>query len=275
VFSPYYASAFSRQGQQVDPENHCAINVALYGKSGKRWAMTERSRTSLHREKGQFIVGPSSLTWHKDHLSIELDEVCAPIPFRIRGKIEVYPQSLSTFVTSLDDAGRHRWGPIAPCARVEVNLQHPASSWKGDAYFDSNEGDEPVTGPFKAWDWSRAKLADGSTAVIYDVRQTNGSERVIAERFHPDGTSQTFESPTLRQALPSTFWRIGRSIRCDQGSTTRIEQTLEDAPFYARSLLDTHILGERVKAIHETLQPQRLTAWPMHLMLPWRMPRWG
>jgi carotenoid 1,2-hydratase len=51
-------------------------------------------------------------------------------------------------------------------------------------------------------------------------------------------------------------------------------QTLEDAPFYARSLLRTELLGETVTAVHETLDAQRLTLWPMRYMLPWRMPRW-
>jgi carotenoid 1,2-hydratase len=41
VFSPYYAWARRRGGG--DPEHHCALNVALYGAGGKRWALTERA----------------------------------------------------------------------------------------------------------------------------------------------------------------------------------------------------------------------------------------
>lgn len=259
----------------MDPENHCAINVALYGAAGKRWAMTERGRKRLHRERGEFVVGPSRLQWQGDHLLIELNEVCSPIPFRIRGSVRVYPSALCNFVTALDDAGRHRWGPIAPCARVEVRLEQPRASWQGAAYFDSNEGDEPVTGPFSAWDWSRASLADGSTAVIYDVRQTNGSQRVIAERFAPDGSYEPFASNPKRQSIKPTLWRIHRAMRSDPGSTLRVQETLEDTPFYARSLLKTRLLGETVTAVHETLQPQRLRSLPVRMMLPWRMPRWN
>jgi carotenoid 1,2-hydratase len=273
VFSPYYASAFARRGNSVDPDNHCAINVALYGAAGKRWAMTERTRAAVQRDRRHFGVGPSNLHWHQDHLSIHLDEVCAPFPFRIRGEVRIFPKALCSYVAALDDAGHHRWGPIAPCARVEVDLERPQANWKGQAYLDSNEGDEPVTRPFNVWDWSRASLADGSTAVMYDVRQTNGSERVIAQRFTPQGMVHAFEAPPRREALPSTFWRIKRSVRSDAGSTTRVLETLEDAPFYARSLLQTQLLGESVTAVHETLQPQRLTALPMRWMLPWRMPR--
>ena len=130
-----------------------------------------------------------------------------------------------------------------------------------------------MSGPFKAWDWSRALMRDGSTAVIYDVHQTNGSHQLIAERFSPDGSWSPFEPASVRQALPSTFWRINRGIRCDAGTVTTVLKTLEDTPFYARSLLQTQLLGEQVHAIHETLQPQRLTTLPVKMMLPWRMPR--
>ena len=272
VFSPYYASAFKRQGMAVDPENHCALNVALYGDAGKRWTMTERGSAQVHRDRRQFNIGPSRLQWLGDHLRVDIDEFSAPVPRRVRGTVRVYPKALCTYSAALDDAGRHRWGPIAPCARIEVEMRHPAAAWRGQAYFDSNEGDEPVSGPFAVWDWSRAAMGDGSTAVIYDVRQTNGSERLIAERFMPSGAVQAFEPPP-RQALPSTLWRVNRSMRSESAGPSTIEQTLEDTPFYARSLLHASLLGERVTALHETLQPQRLKAWPMGLMLPWRMPR--
>jgi carotenoid 1,2-hydratase len=235
--------------------------------------MTERTRAVVHRDRHQFTVGPSSLQWKHDHLLIQLNELCAPLPFPVRGKIKVFPQALCTFNTALDDAGHHRWGPIAPCARVEVDMERPQASWRGHGYLDSNEGDEPVTRPFSAWDWSRASMADGSTAVIYDVRQTNGSEKLIAQRFTPQGDVQAFDADPLREALPSTFWRINRAVRSDAGSQTRVVSTLEDAPFYARSLLQTHLLGESVTAVHETLQPQRLVNLPSQWMLPWRMPR--
>ena len=43
VFSPYYA--WARRKGDAGPENHVAVNVALYGKGGKRWSMTERGRS--------------------------------------------------------------------------------------------------------------------------------------------------------------------------------------------------------------------------------------
>jgi carotenoid 1,2-hydratase len=53
----------------------------------------------------------------------------------------------------------------------------------------------------------------------------------------------------------------------------QITRTLEDTPFYVRSLLKTQLLGEEVTAIHESLDIPRLVSLPVRLMLPWRMPR--
>jgi carotenoid 1,2-hydratase len=273
VFSPYYASAFKRRGLAVQADDHCAINVALYSPAKARWTMTERGHGSVERGADHLRVGPSQLAWRGDHLEIALDEISVPIPQRVRGTVRVYPQALCRYTNALDDAGRHRWGPIAPCARIEVDLPKPGLRWQGNAYLDSNEGDEPVTVPFKTWDWTRACMADGSTAVIYDVTQLNGARTLLAERFKPDGTWQSFEPAAKREALPATLWRIDRGMRADLGTTSRVTDTLEDTPFYARSLLQTQLLGEQVTAVHETLEPQRLTSRIVQMMLPFRMPR--
>jgi len=52
-----------------------------------------------------------------------------------------------------------------------------------------------------------------------------------------------------------------------------ILKTLEDTPFYARSVLSSELLGERVTSFHETLDVPRLSSWAVQFMLPWRMPR--
>jgi len=256
----------------VQAGNHCAVNVALYGPGIRRWTMTERGQVSVQRHADQLVIGPSQLKWNGDHLQIDLNEISVPIPQRVRGTVRVYPDALCNYVNALDDAGKHRWGPIAPCARVEVDLAKPGLKWQGNAYLDSNEGDEPVTVPFKTWDWSRARMADGSTAVIYDVRQLSGARTLLAERFKPDGSWESFTPVPHREALPSTLWRIDRGIRADDGKA-QVLDTLEDTPFYARSLVQTQLLGEQVTAVHETLEPQRLKSRAVQMMLPWRMPR--
>jgi carotenoid 1,2-hydratase len=216
----------------------------LYGTGGqKRWAMTERRpRHALNREARRLRIGPSHMRWTGRALVIDIDEVATPLPRRVRGRVTVHPAGLSPFVAQLDSRGAHRWGPIAPCARVEVEMAEPSLSWKGHAYIDSNEGDEPVDRGFTEWDWQRATLAEGSTAVVYDVRQTGGrGDRVIATRFQPDGSAQAFEPPP-RQVLPASRWRIRRHMRSDAPATRC--HTLEDTPFYARSVVPATLLGE-------------------------------
>jgi carotenoid 1,2-hydratase len=248
------------------------LNVSLYGKAGRRWTMTERSRHSVQRDARQLVIGPSQLQWDGTCLTINIDEWSVPVPMRVRGQVRVYPKGLCGFVTALDDHGRHRWGPIAPCARVEVELNAPAAKWSGHAYLDSNEGDEPIDRPFTEWDWSRALLKDGSTGVIYDVRQKQGADRVVAVRFQASGEFEHF-TPPERQPLPRTAWRIGRTMRTDANQPARVTQTLEDTPFYVRSVLSSGLLGESVVSMHETLNVPRLVSNTVQLMLPWRMPR--
>jgi carotenoid 1,2-hydratase len=246
--------------------------VALYGDGGKRWAMTERGRRHVHRSAQEFVIGPSRVHWDGTALVVDIDERCAPIPRRIRGRLRLIPPGLCRFTTALDAEGRHRWGPIAPCARIEVDLQQPELRWQGHAYLDSNEGDEPVDRAFKDWDWSRATMANGDTTVIYDVRPLAGSERVIAQRFRPDGSHTAFEAPP-RHPLPTSAWRIPRQVRGENTPPPSLMDTLEDTPFYVRSQIASRLLGEDIVSIHETLDVPRVVSLPVRLMLPWRMPR--
>jgi carotenoid 1,2-hydratase len=272
VFSPYYALARSLQGRAVDPENFCALNVALYGKGAKRWTMTERGRQRIDRGENHFQIGPSSLHWNGQDLTIDIDEINVPWPQRVRGRVTVSPQGLCDFVTPLDNQGLHRWGPIAPCARVKVEMDSPGLSWRGHAYMDSNEGDEPVEQAFWEWDWARAEMRNGDTSVVYDVRPKKGPVRVVSQRFSPDGSYTPFEAPE-RYPLPASAWRIQRAMCSESKVAPEIVSTLEDTPFYARSLLKTRLLGEDLTAVHESLSIPRLVSWPVRLMLPWRMPR--
>ena len=235
--------------------------------------MTERSAASVARERHEFVVGPSRLRWDGASLLIDIDEIGMPLPQRVRGRVRVWPRGLANFVAPLDEAGRHRWGPIAPAARIEVDLDKPGARWAGEAYLDSNEGDEPIDRPFVLWDWSRAPLPDGGTAVLYDVRMKQGADRVIAQRFSADGRCEPFDAPD-RQRLPSSLvWRIPRHMRSDAGISARVRQTLEDTPFYTRSLLESGLFGQPVRSVHETLSIPRLVAGTTRLMLPFRMPR--
>jgi carotenoid 1,2-hydratase len=115
-------------------------------------------------------------------------------------------------------------------------------------------------------------MANGDTSVVYDVRPKKGPDRGVSQRFSPDGSYQSFEAPA-RYPFPASAWRIQRAMCSESQSATEILSTLEDTPFYARSLLQTRLLGEDLTAVHETLDIPRLVSLPVQLMLPWKMPR--
>jgi carotenoid 1,2-hydratase len=272
VFSPYYAWA-RRGGAQPDPDHFCCLNVALYSRNARRWTMTERGAAHCHRDAQQFSIGPSQLRWDGDTLVIDIDEVGVPLPQRVRGQVRVHPQQLFPFSTPIDPQGLHRWGPLAPSARVEVKLNQPAQSWQGQGYLDSNVGDEPIDRSCREWDWSRSPLKDGSTAVIYDIQgQTPQGDQLLALRFTPQGEVLPFEA-SARQPIPRTLWQIQRRMRSD-GPVQVVEQ-LEDTPFYQRALLQSNLLGEQVLSFHESITMSRLVSPVVQAMLPFRMPRRG
>ena len=269
VFSPYYA--WDRQRKITQPDNYCALNVALYNKQSPRWTMTERGAQHCLRDEKQFTIGPSQLRWEDNTLVIDIDEIAVPLPRRVRGQVRVQADTWFDFSTPIDTAGKHRWGPLAPSARVEVDLQQPAQQWTGHAYLDSNEGDEPIDRSCHEWDWSRSLMKDGSTAVIYDIQgKTSAQDKLLALRFKSDGSVENFSAPP-RQPLPSTLWRIQRRMRSD--SAVQVKEQLEDTPFYQRALLQNELLGEQVQSFHETLYVPRLVSPLVQAMLPWRMPR--
>jgi carotenoid 1,2-hydratase len=268
VFSPYYAAA--RRFGDGDPHNHCAINVALYGPR-KRWALTERTRSDLNRDASRLQIGPSALSFDGAALKIDLDECTVPLPSRIRGTVRVTVGGLPDRAVLLDARGGHRWHPIAPCARIEVELEAPALRWKGHAYMDCNYGDEPLEYAFRRWDWARVALPDG-TAVLYDIERRDGTQRSFALRFDRDGAMQKEELPE-RAPLATTLWGVRRFAHSEDGAP-RLLQTVEDTPFYARSLVRLGLGGMPRIAMHESLSLDRVRNPIVRAMLPFRMPRY-
>jgi carotenoid 1,2-hydratase len=279
VFSPYYAARRRGPGPHA-PLAHCSLNVALYGRSGHRWAMTERDGrpaiykpydSDVRRDERTFEIGPSAVTWDGNAYTVHIDEITNPLPTRIRGTVKLTPQALVDGDFALDTAGCHRWRPIAPCANVEVNLSHPNLKWSGSGYLDMNTGSAPLERDFVDWSWSRAALKQGS-AILYDVTRRDGTDLSVAIRVDPSGRVEDVEPPP-RAELPASFWRVARETRADAGKGATVTQTFEDGPFYARSLLSTHILGERVPAVHESLSLDRFGARWVQFLLPFKMPR--
>lgn len=232
--------------------------------------MTERRSGSLSRDADSLAIGRSELWWNGRALTIQLDEITAPWPSRVRGRITLHPQALAHHVELLAADGRHCWQPIAPCARVEVKLDAPAASWNGMAYLDSNSGDSPIEDAFTGWHWSRSSLRDGS-AVLYDCTRRSGERDVLALHFDTQGRTTRFEPPAS-VALPGTGWRIRRETRADDLLAT-VAETLEDTPFYARSVIESKLRGERAIGVHESLDLDRFRQPIVQAMLPFRMPR--
>ncbi len=267
VFSPYYA--FARRNGPADPLNHCAINAAIYGKRSKRWAMTERPRSAVSRTADDFAVGPSSVAWDGTTLTIRLDEIAVPIPGRIRGTVRVVPAAITQQAFTLNESGNHRWWPIAPCARVQVSLEHPHLRWQGDGYFDMNRGDAPLEQGFSDWQWARGATRNG-TAILYDARRRDRSRIDLAMTVDPQGRMRRFDPPPPVE-LRHTGWRVARRLRSEDA--VHLVRTLEDAPFYARSLVAARLLGEPVMMMHESLSLDRFRMPVVQAMLPFRMPR--
>ena len=193
----------------------------------------------------------------------------APWPSRIAGQVRVTPAALTRRSFTLDEAGRHRWSPIAPVSRVEVALTSPALRWSGPGYLDSNEGDAALEQDFVEWDWCRAPTRAGA-AVLYNATRRSGGEQSLALAIAGDGEVSAFDPPP-RVTLPATRWRVPRRTRADVQPVIR--STLEDTPFYARSVLQTRLLGEDVTAVHESLSLDRFRAPWVQAMLPFRIPR--
>jgi carotenoid 1,2-hydratase len=279
VFSPYYAWARARRPGRADAQQHVAVNVALYtpgGGPGARWAMTERGAGALQRSAHRLAIGPSALHWDGSALEVTLDEWCAPLPRRLRGRLRLQPQALGAPAPlQLDSAGLHQWWPIAPCARIDVDLADPGWRWQGQAYLDSNRGSVPLAHSFSSWQWARATLDRQHSAVAYDAVQADGSRRQIALQFGAQAGCQPFEPPAQQPLPPTAVFRVPRSMRSDAGAAPRVQATLEDTPFYNRSLVAARWGGQPVVAMHESLDLRRFSHLLVQAMLPFRMPRRG
>lgn len=235
--------------------------------------MTERNTAALHRTATTLQIGPSRLDWDGTSLSIHVEEITAPIPRRIRGTIRVHPSALTGARFTLDDAGRHRWSPIAPASRVEVALDRPGLAWSGPGYLDTNNGDRPLEADFRQWDWCRAPTPHGA-AILYNAERLHGGEKSLALNIDAQGRVEPFEAPP-RATMAPTLWRVPRHTRAEPGTTPRVTKTLTSAPFYARSVIETRLLGQNLTAIHESLDLTRFTQPWVQAMLPFKVPRRG
>ena len=269
VFSPYYARA--RRKGAADPENFCALNVALYGDSGHRWSMTERGKRWISRGPECFSIGPSAMRWEDGALVIDIDEVTVPIPSRLKGQVRLTPSAICDHEVRLDGQGLHVWRPVAPFSRIEARFERPTLNWSGIGYHDSNWGAVPLEDSFESWVWSRAAMRQGA-AIVYDTILRDGARSAFALHIGADGDVTETKVPERRE-MPTTFWRMARHMRADRGF--RETALFEDSPFYARTLLKLETEEGPADAFHESLSLARFRNPVVQMMLPFRMPRRG
>lgn len=269
VFSPYYARDI-REGRG-DPDDFCAINVALSAPGRRAWVMTEWPRGRVQRRADRFTIGTSEVRREADRLEIELDERTSPFPWPRRaplcGRIVIELLAPSGDPHALDAAGRHRWYPLGPLARARVELSRPEIRFEAAAYHDANSGTEPLIAAFRRWRWYRTTTGDATT-VFYEGERRDGSSFEIARVYARSG-QRPLAPPPLWPLRPSR-WALHRAMRA--AGTVRIVRDLEDTPFYARSLVRCGP-GDGVLAIHEHLELERLRARWVQTLLPFRMRR--
>ncbi len=231
--------------------------------------MMERGARVLSRGADSLAIGASSLHWDGTVLTANIDEITSPLPSRLRGRLRVHPEGLGTRQVSLDGVGLHRWAPVAPRARIEVEMDQPSLRWQGTAYCDTNDGDTPLEEGFIEWNWCRAPV-EGGTAVLYHGTRLGHEKFCEALRYGAQGESAPFDPPA-HWDLPRTFWRMPRATRSE--TLPVAERTLEDAPFYARSVVRSRLLGQDVTAVHESLSMRRFVQPVVQFMLPFKAPR--
>lgn len=267
------------------------MNIALYGRprGGEQnrlsaWSLKERGIIDSDRFAEGVWIGSSVMRWlgpegGGDSLVIDLDERGTPFGERLRGSVVLHPTTRTDLDLAIDAAGEHRWWPVAPLARIEVDISSAKGSMRfsGDGYYDANAGSAPIESAFESWTWSRGTRAGfrklDEALMTYDVIPTSGRpRRSLAFRVSTQGDVDVFEDRCTRiHALPRTFWGLEREARTDSGHRAKIHRTFEDGPFYSRSLVETRLGGRSFQAIHETLAAHRLKEEWVRVFTTYRM----
>jgi carotenoid 1,2-hydratase len=269
-FSPGYARARAKGGP-VDPLDFSAFNVSVTGPGASRWALTERPRSAVSRDAKTLAIGRSSMRWLENgSLVIDVDERSAPWGRPLRGCIVFHPDARTDAAVAIDGSGDHLWWPMAPLGRVEVGLVDPCVRFTGSGYLDANAGRVPLEESFSRWSWARLSRR-GEVAITYDV-----VTRSLGERRH----GFVVDSSGVRELdggestlLGTTRFGLPISVRCPGKGWPRLARTVEDGPFYARSIV-SHRDGELASTgIHEVVSLDRFASSWVQFLIPFRMRR--
>ncbi len=169
-----------------------------------------------------------------------------PWPSRMRGTVRAARRPrCRAHVVALDGAGAHRWRPIAPRARVEVALDAPALRWAGHGYLDTQRGRRAARGRLHATGTGRARRCRDGTAVLYDVAAPRRRPHVAGAALRrTTATCSAIRAAAAGARCRRPRWRIARGdARATAAPRRVVQRTLEDTPFYARSLVRTRAAG--------------------------------
>lgn len=267
AFSPRWARARAANpaARSID---FSAMNVALRSGGASRWALTERGRAAVSRAADHVAIGSSAITHENGRIVARIDERSAPWRERVRGVVRLTPLAASDLVVDLDPGGIHTWSPRIPIARIEVDFEEPRVRFRGTGYLDMNQGAAPLEDTFASWSWSR--VSDGErVAVAYDVALRDGGVRARAFAGASGHDLRDAEHEAV-VALPTTRFGLARSARGETDAISLV-RTLEDGPFYARSVLRTTLGGRHALGMHETVSLDRFRAAWVRFLVPFRM----
>ena len=152
-----------------------------------------------------------------------------------------------------------------------MDLDAPGWRWDGHGYFDGNFGTRPMEDDFRFWTWSRFPARGGSLCV-YDAARRDGTDAPVAMRFDADGSARVIDAPAP-VPMGRTRWGLPRAVRADPGTRPRPVRAMLDAPFYARSVVETTIDGETLRGVHEVIDLDRYANPLIKPMLAFRVPR--
>ena len=295
VFSPHYYKArqLENHNPQLRPESFCAFNISLHALnkpainqlgSPSLWVLNEYSADALslspeliNRDQHCFQINQSKWQQSNDEITITINEITKAffqrMSNKIVGQVQLKLPRRFHHEMNLDHDGKHKWMAVAPSAEVIVNLEQPNLSFRGQAYHDSNWGDEPLENAFKSWTWSRAELSEG-TCVLYDIHEHEKNENPRALFFSHQGTVEELNQNLVSSCLPSGFWGVQRPNRADQSGFAHLHKSLVDSPFYTRDLVNTELMGEKTLAMYESLDLHRFKQPWVRFLLPFRIRRW-
>ncbi|MDF1564123.1 MAG: carotenoid 1,2-hydratase [Deltaproteobacteria bacterium] len=247
------------------------MNLCLYGPYRHRWAYTEVGARHLEQSPEHLRIHQSQLYWEEGRLVLEVDETQAPLGGRLKGRIVLDPGARFSEPEDLAGTGRHLWWPLAPFSRAEVALESPGLSFSGAAYHDANMGSEPIEDGLRRWWWMRAPLSEGA-AVLYDAIDPAGEERPLGLFLGRDGSREPISAAVPGRLRP-TRWLMPRPLRSGHGRPPRLLKAYEDTPFYARSLVELELRGERTRGVYEVVDLDRFASRWVQALLPYRMKR--